>query len=147
MLPAGIDRDIVQQQMVRRRDQHRDRSDGAVAFQHEHFPGGDVMRVVVIHRRRATPDGQHPGSIGTLDQIADGIYLFDPCQPDQAAVPPTVSPASFSVGCPTPTGSLWPFLPQLPTPGSSAMLLPTMVTLVSASGPLPISVAPFTGAV
>ena len=60
-------------------------------------------------------------------------------------VPPTVSPSMRSVGCPTPTGTLCPSLPQVPTPVSSAMSLPIMPTRVSTSGPLPISVAPFTG--
>jgi hypothetical protein len=50
------------------------------------------------------------------------------------------------VGWPTPTGTLWPSLPQVPTPGSSAMSLPIIDTLVIVSGPLPIRVAPFTGA-
>jgi CysZ protein len=62
-------------------------------------------------------------------------------------VPPTVRPSMRSVGWPTPTGTLWPSLPQVPTPGSSAMSLPIIETRVSASGPLPISVAPLTGVV
>jgi hypothetical protein len=45
-------------------------------------------------------------------------------------------------GCPTPTGTPCPFLPQVPMPGSSARSLPTILTRVSASGPLPISIAP-----
>src|SRR5687767_6803891 len=63
------------------------------------------------------------------------------------AVPPTVNPSIFSVGWPTPTGTLWPSLPQMPTPSSRARSLPTMLTRFIASGPLPISVAPFTGTV
>src|SRR6185369_3112169 len=63
------------------------------------------------------------------------------------AVPPTVSPSIFSVGWPTPTGTLCPSLPQVPMPVSSSRSLPIIVTRVSASGPLPISVAPFTGCV
>src|SRR6185503_13137105 len=62
-------------------------------------------------------------------------------------VPPTVSPSILSVGWPTPTGTLWPSLPQVPMPGSSARSLPIIDTRVSASGPLPISVAPLTGCV
>mmetsp|Transcript_34863 Transcript_34863/g.63558 ORF Transcript_34863/g.63558 Transcript_34863/m.63558 type:complete len:134 (+) Transcript_34863:448-849(+) len=61
------------------------------------------------------------------------------------AVPPTVNPSIRSVGCPTPTGTLWPSLPHTPTPVSSAMSLPIMLTRVSASGPLPMMVAPLTG--
>jgi hypothetical protein len=51
-----------------------------------------------------------------------------------------------SVGWPTPTGTLWPSLPQVPTRPSSLRSLPTIDTRVSTSGPLPISVAPLTGA-
>ena len=50
------------------------------------------------------------------------------------------------VGMPTPTGTPCPSLPQVPMPGSSARSLPMRDTRVSTSGPLPISVAPFTGA-
>src|SRR5690606_7126344 len=64
-----------------------------------------------------------------------------------ACVPPTVSASTLSVGCPTPTGTLWPSLPQVPTPVSSARSLPTIDTRVSTSGPLPMSVAPLTGRV
>ena len=39
----------------------------------------------------------------------------------QAALPPTVRPPMRIVGRPTPTGTHWPFLPQLPMPGSSAI--------------------------
>src|SRR6185503_14141653 len=60
-------------------------------------------------------------------------------------VPPTVKPSIFSVGWPTPTGTLCPSLPQTPTPVSSLRSLPSMLTRVNASGPLPISVAPLTG--
>ncbi|SAL75865.1 hypothetical protein AWB66_05281 [Caballeronia telluris] len=60
-------------------------------------------------------------------------------------VPPTVIFSMRSVGWPTPTGTLWPSLPHTPTPESSDMSLPIIVTYLSASGPLPISVAPLTG--
>ena len=49
------------------------------------------------------------------------------------------------VGWPTPTGTLWPSLPQVPTPLSRRMSLPIMVTFLSDSGPLPTMVAPLTG--
>src|SRR5690606_3299664 len=65
----------------------------------------------------------------------------------QAPVPPTVMLSSLRVGWPTPTGTDWPSLPQVPTPLSSARSLPTMDTLLIASGPLPIRVAPLIGAV
>ena len=54
------------------------------------------------------------------------------------AVPPTVRRSTFNVGMPTPTGTAWPSLPQVPTPSSSFRSLPTMLTRVSTSGPLPI---------
>src|SRR5271156_4486158 len=62
-------------------------------------------------------------------------------------VPPTVMRSSFTVGMPTPTGTLWPSLPQVPTPSSSSRSLPTIETYLRASGPLPIRVASRTGAV
>src|SRR5262249_4847601 len=62
-----------------------------------------------------------------------------------ALVPPTVSPSMRKVGWPTPTGTLCPSLPQVPMPVSSSRSLPIMLTRVSASGPLPMMVAPFTG--
>src|SRR6266699_2242371 len=61
---------------------------------------------------------------------------------DYAAVPPTVSASMRSVGWPTPTGTLWPFLPQVPMPWSSARSLPIMVMRLRSVGPLPISIAP-----
>src|SRR6185369_14703223 len=63
----------------------------------------------------------------------------------QAAVPPTVRPSTSKVGWPTPAGTLWPPLPQMPTPSSSARSLPMPLTRVSTVGPSPISVAPLIG--
>ena len=54
-------------------------------------------------------------------------------------------PSMRSVGWPTPTGTLWPSLPQVPTPESSRMSLPIMVIFFNDSGPLPTMVAPLTG--
>src|SRR6266699_6861468 len=65
---------------------------------------------------------------------------------DYAAVPPTVRASMRKVGWPTPTGTLWPFLPQVPMPVSSFISLPIIETRVIASGPLPIKVAPLMGA-
>src|SRR5216683_5182778 len=62
-------------------------------------------------------------------------------------VPPTVMRSSFTVGMPTPTGTLCPALPQVPIPSSRARSFPTIETYFNASGPLPINVAPFTGRV
>ena len=58
----------------------------------------------------------------------------------------TLPAAAKRAGISTPTGTPWPFLPQVPTPLSSAMSSPTAVIRCSASGPLPINIAPFTGA-
>ncbi len=75
-------------------------------------------------------------------------FMTPPCCPCSCpcyAVPPTVSPSRRSVGWPTPTGTLWPSLPQVPTPVSRRMSLPIMRMRFNASGPLPMSVAPLTG--
>src|SRR3989475_1791738 len=94
-----------------------------------------------LHRRqrvvRRQPDQRAIWNFG-----GDGL-----CVAQDQAVPPTVRPSIFRVGWPTPTGTLCPSLPQVPMPESSARSLPIMLTRVSASGPLPISVAPFTGCV
>src|SRR5260363_300239 len=62
-------------------------------------------------------------------------------------VPPTIILSSLNVGWPTPTGTLCPSLPHTPTPASSAISLPIIRIRFNASGPLPLSVAPLTGAV
>ena len=51
-----------------------------------------------------------------------------------AAVPPTVILSIRNVGCPTPTGTLCPSLPQVPTPSSSFRSFPTIDTRVSMVG-------------
>src|SRR5262249_51717391 len=61
-------------------------------------------------------------------------------------VPPTVMRSIRSVGWPTPTGTPWPFLPQVPIPVSSERSLPIMVIRWRSVGPLPISMAPLSGA-
>src|SRR5262249_25860491 len=63
-----------------------------------------------------------------------------------APVPPTVMRSINSVGWPTPTGTPWPFLPQVPMPVSSARSLPIARMRCRSVGPLPISMAPFKGA-
>src|ERR1041385_7701145 len=91
-----------------------------------------------------------------LAVFAAGAYTFVELQvrsefpdvwPCYLAVPPTVVLSSFSVGMPTPTGTDWPSLPQVPTPSSSCRSLPTIETLVSASAPLPIKVQFLSGPV
>ena len=76
----------------------------------------------------------------------DTILLHEPAG-SFLAVPPTVKRSILMVGMPTPTGTAWPSLPQVPTPSSSFKSFPTIETRVSTSGPLPISVAPLIGAV
>ncbi|MNF17252.1 hypothetical protein D3C80_2206390 [compost metagenome] len=61
-------------------------------------------------------------------------------------MPPTVIWSMRRCGWPTPTGTHCPALPQLPMPVSSFESLPIIETRFMASGPLPISIAPFTGA-
>src|SRR6516162_8101556 len=78
-----------------------------------------------------------------LSAASGGASWVD-SHPHHALVPPTVRPSIRKVGWPTPTGTPWPSLPQVPTPSSRRRSLPIIVTLVSASGPLPIKVAPFT---
>src|SRR5205814_10693601 len=63
-----------------------------------------------------------------------------------APVPPTVMRSTRKVGWPTPTGTPWPCLPQVPIPVSSARSLPIMVMRCRSVGPLPISIAPLSGA-
>src|SRR2546422_518560 len=64
-----------------------------------------------------------------------------------ACVPPTVISSTLIVGRPTPTGTDCPSFPQVPIPSSNFRSLPTIDTFLRISGPLPISVAPFTGVV
>ena len=63
------------------------------------------------------------------------------------AVPPTVNPFIFKVGCPTPTGTPCPFFPQVPIPGSIFKSFPTNSTFFKTSKPDPINVAPLIGEV
>ena len=75
--------------------------------------------------------------LGYVEEVVGRGYCF---------VPPTVMPDTRTVGIPTPTGTLWPSLPQVQRPSLRVTSLPTMLTRVSASGPLPISIAPLSGA-
>src|SRR5688572_11071395 len=95
-----------------------------------HAAGGELERRVL---------GAHRAQGFHLDRVAAARAFLD------HAVTPTVRPSILSVGCPTPTGTLCPSLPQVPMPESSSRSLPIMLTRVSTSGPLPIRVAPFTG--
>src|SRR6185369_14899940 len=98
--------------------------------------GGE--RLVADHEGVA---GRRAAALGLIEHVGEEVEHRYTC------VPPTVIPSMRIVGKPTPTGTDWPSLPQVPTPSSSARSWPTRLTRVSASGPLPISVAPLTGAV
>ena len=65
----------------------------------------DVAKIYQGMHGRGSPGEAVPGSAGNRQ--------------DQA-VPPTVRLSTFRVGWPTPTGTLWPSLPQTPTPLSGA---------------------------
>src|SRR4029079_18836793 len=62
-------------------------------------------------------------------------------------VPPTVISAIFIVGVPMPTGTDCPSLPHVHVPSDSAKSVPSIVTLRSTSGPLPMRFTPLSGAV
>src|SRR5206468_11576437 len=96
-----------------------------------------------LHRRQRVVRRQ-PDQRAVGDLLRNGLPIREKMR---QAVPPTVRPSIFTVGWPTPTGTLCPSLPQVPMPESRARALPIMLTRVRASGPLPISVAPFTGCV
>src|SRR3569833_675404 len=113
---------------------------------------------VVADGRRRQDDAEHRKTAEAHERPAlPGIrrgavakpFLLEPVSGHQAAifqaacaVPPTVSPSSRKVGWPTFTGTLWPFLPQVPMLVSSFMSLPIIETRVNDSGPEPIRVAP-----
>src|SRR5580658_248857 len=95
----------------------------------------------------STGEGRAQARIGRgPPAIARTVALALDVRSDQPPVPPTVMRSIRRVGWPTPTGTPWPFLPQVPMPVSSARSLPTMVTRCRSVGPLPISMAPLTGA-
>ena len=50
------------------------------------------------------------------------------------------------VGWPTPTGTPWPFLPQVPMPVIEREVVADHADAVRSVGPLPISMAPLSGA-
>ena len=109
------------------------------------FMGNDSSTIfLTVTRVYRDGTARHDGNQAARQRGGTGRAL--PRRPDPAqAVPPTVRPSMRTVGMPTPTGTLWPSLPQVPTPESSFMSLPISVTRFMASGPLPIRVAPLTG--
>src|SRR6202012_3150024 len=93
--------------------------------------------------QQSTRNREQPALPGVWRGAITEAFLPEPVTRHRyAAVPPTVRPSRRKVGWPTPTGTLWPFLPQVPMPVSSFMSLPIMLTRVSDSGPEPIRVAP-----
>src|SRR5438270_6941982 len=102
----------------------------------------DVDREFVAFRDRALRAGCAKITGDGYGALGGTLQAFAHC-----AVPPTVILSILTVGTPTPTGTLCPSLPHTPMPSSSFRSFPTMLTYFSASGPLPISVAPRTGRV
>ena len=51
-----------------------------------------------------------------LEQFDEQLFVNHRSGSLHRAVPPTVNPSIRKVGNPTPTGTLWPFLPQVPSP-------------------------------
>src|SRR5262249_49283270 len=85
--------------------------------------------------------GSHTIFLRASDDVFCGVFELL----HYLLVPPTVISRILMVGRPTPTGIVWPSLPQIPTPWSSFRSLPTAVTCRSTVGPSPIKVAPLTG--
>src|SRR5581483_10320409 len=85
--------------------------------------------------------GSRVSGLGSLDRLG----TRDPRPETHRCVPPTVMPDTSTVGMPTPTGTDWPSLPHVQRPSDSSKSFPTMVTLDSASGPLPMMFTFFTG--
>src|SRR5262249_5216842 len=103
----------------------------------------------LLDQHRVGGGGAGPGR-EVEHRLQGGAQLLGaerPGGPAHACVPPTVRPSMRIVGRPTPTGTDWPFLAQVPMPSSRARSCPTMLMRVRTSGPLPIRVAPFTGRV
>ena len=90
------------------------------------------------------PQGAGDDAIAELQEPIHGLPLrhLPPVR-----VPPTVTASILIVGQPTPTGTDCPSLPQVQTPSDTPRSLPSMLTRVITSGPLPIRFTPFSGAV
>ena len=83
--------------------------------QHDHHHNSQPYWVLAQGRILSLNDYNnttHDGAISALNKNV-GISNL------QTPVPPTVMPSILIVGWPTPTGTLWPSLPQVPTPLSS----------------------------
>ena len=73
----------------------------------------------MVHSASVAPGGER-----LSDDVAGDVGQIR----ERQAVPPTVMRSMRTVGIPTPTGTLWPSLPHMPTPSSSFRSLPTMLT-------------------
>src|SRR5690606_10895178 len=106
----------------------------------QHLGGGALLPRRGAFPRRPAPPGSTggsrsgPGAAGTRRRLEGVAAETDRLQrivqraiarathaqdPGSQFVPPTVIASMRSVGWPTPTGTLWPSLPQVPTPSSS----------------------------
>jgi hypothetical protein len=125
------------------------RSQGTVAQSPEdrrrHRDARQRLRIGGIAQAQQ-PRAQAPAARNSASATGSGQGRSPPRPRPAAAEPPTVSPPIISVGWPTPTGTHWPFLPQLPMPGSSAMSLPIARIWLQRGGPVADQRAPFTGA-
>ena len=90
---------------------------GAIAFTAGNAKGGTTLSGQPAAPQAPGPATDRP----TIHRqaISPSLRRTIPA-PGYAAVPPTVRPDSLSVGCPTPTGTPWPFLPHVPMPASIA---------------------------
>ena len=101
--------------------------------------GGELLDLALEDPDRGLP------AVGDvdLDLLVGRRLLEDAAGPSRGAqapaVPPIVTPVTRRVGCPQPTGTLWPSLPQVP--GDMSKSLPMASILESTSGPLPIRLA------
>src|SRR5262247_3613018 len=109
-----------------------------------HLPQADRRREVLLLDQEAI-GRRRPTGLGATQDVREQAGAERGVA--HTWVPPTVMPSMRIVGSPTPTGTDCPSLPHVPTPSSSCRSWPTRETRVSASGPLPMSVAPFTGVV
>src|SRR6185437_2970214 len=100
-----------------------------------------------LRRERRREGGRVREGAGGVGVRAFALSAFERLARQPIFVPPTVMRSILMVGQPTPTGTLCPSLPQVQIPSLVSRSLPSMVTLRSTSGPLPIRFTPLSGAV
>src|SRR5207302_1439953 len=105
----------------------------------------DFQLGALAHQRLGRIGARAPRPLDHL--LGDRLQRFACVLHFCTRVPPTVMAAILTVGVPTPTGTDWPSLPQVHMPSDSWKSLPTAVTCVSTSGPLPIRLTSLSGAV